>query len=255
MSDWNSCQYMKFSVERTQPSADLISRFSSESPNRILDIGCGPGNSTNTLAKAFPNAKIIGIDCSDDMLEKARRSYPHLCFVQGSIPDDLDRIDGNFDIIFSNACLQWIPEHRNLIPAIVNKLADGGTLAVQVPYIQKAPFYKLLHMLVNTVEWRKLSSVHNFHNLTAEEYYDLLSQIGSSYNIWETVYYHTVDSPEDVIEWYKGSGLRPYLDLLDDEERSAFIGDLLEIVSENFPKRENGAIILKMPRIFFTLKK
>lgn len=255
MSDWNSEQYMKFGAERTQPSADLISRLYECEPKRVLDLGCGPGNSTHNLAVRFPESEIIGVDFSEDMLVKARQSYPRLNFVRGCIPDDLPKLDGKFDLIFSNACIQWIPDHAALIPAMFDKLADGGILAVQIPYIQKALFYRLLNLLVNSGHWKKLSVIHNFHNLMPEEYYDLLGRLSKDFNIWETTYYHTVSSPDGVIEWYKGSGLRPYLDMLSDGERPQFLADLEEIISENFPARENGAIILKMPRIFFTARK
>lgn len=255
MSDWNSNQYMKFGAERTQPSVDLINRLGSLEPKRILDLGCGPGNSTKQLANRFKNAEILGIDYSEDMLEKARKTYPELNFKRCSVPEELDEAEGKFDLIFSNACIHWIPNHRELIPALFDKLCEGGTLAIQIPYIQKAPFYRLLNLLVDTGEWKKLSTVHNFHNLFPEEYYDILSSLSTEFNIWETTYYHTVPSHDGVIEWYKGSGLRPYLDMLDDREKPNFLADLNEIIAENFPRRENGSIILKMPRLFFTAKK
>lgn len=110
-------------------------------------------------------------------------------------------------------------------------------------------------MLVHTVEWKKLASIHNFHNLLPEDYYDILGRLSDNFNIWETTYYHTVHSHDGVIEWYKGSGLRPYLDMLSDEEQPEFLADLTEIISENFPRRANSSIILKMPRLFFTAKK
>ena len=255
MSDWNSNQYMKFGAERTQPSIDLVNRIADINPNRILDIGCGPGNSTDRLAKQFPNADILGVDFSEDMLKKARTTYPELRFEQSFIPDDLDKFDGEFDLIFSNACIHWIPNHESLLPAIFDKLSDGGTLAVQIPYIQKAPFYRLLNLLVHTVDWKDLSPIPNFYNLLPEDYYDILGRLSDNFNIWETTYYHTVQSHNGVIEWYKGSGLRPYLDSLSEEKRPEFLADLNEIISENFPRRANGSIILKMPRLFFTAKK
>lgn len=152
MSDWNSNQYMKFGAERTQPSIDLVNRIADTKPKHILDIGCGPGNSTHRLAEQFPNADILGVDYSEDMLKKAQATYPELKFEQSRMPDDLDKLNGKFDLIFSNACIHWIPDHESLLPAIFDKLNDGGTLAVQIPYIQKAPFYRLLNLLVHTVE-------------------------------------------------------------------------------------------------------
>lgn len=255
MSDWNSNQYMKFAAERTQPSIDLVNRISDTAPKRILDIGCGPGNSTRRLAERFPNADILGVDYSEDMLKKAKVTYPELNFRQSCMPEGLDELGGQFDLIFSNACIHWIPNHEALIPAIFDKLSDGGMLAVQIPYIQKAPFYRLLNLLVNTVEWKKLASIRNFYNLFPEDYYDILGRLSEDFNIWETTYYHTVSSHAGVIEWYKGSGLRPYLDMLSEDEQPRFLADLTEIISENFPRRADGSIILKMPRLFFTAKK
>lgn len=254
MSDWNSNQYMKFRAERTQPSTDLINRLSRHKPQKILDLGCGPGNSTRKLAEKFPTADILGIDSSEDMLKKARRDHPDLSFKCLRVPDEICNLK-DFDLIFSNACIHWIPNHKALIPALFDKLSQRGMLAVQIPYIQKAPFYRLLNELVGTCEWKNLSVIHNFYNLYPEEYYDILSELSSDFNIWETTYYHTVNSNNDVIEWYKGSGLRPYLDMLSEKEKPRFLADLSEIISENFPIRENGKIILKMPRLFFTATK
>lgn len=254
MSDWNSNQYMKFRAERTQPSTDLINRLSRHKPQKILDLGCGPGNSTRKLAEKFPTADILGIDSSEDMLKKARRDHPDLSFKCLRVPDEICNLK-DFDLIFSNACIHWIPNHKALIPDLFDKLSQRGMLAVQIPYIQKAPFYRLLNELVGTCEWKNLSVIHNFYNLYPEEYYDILSELSSDFNIWETTYYHTVNSNNDVIEWYKGSGLRPYLDMLSEKEKPRFLADLSEIISENFPIRENGKIILKMPRLFFTATK
>ena len=254
MSDWNSNQYMKFRAERTQPSTDLINRLSRHKPQKILDLGCGLGNSTRKLAEKFPTADILGIDSSEDMLKKARRDHPDLSFKCLRVPDEICNLK-DFDLIFSNACIHWIPNHKALIPALFDKLSQRGMLAVQIPYIQKAPFYRLLNELVGTCEWKNLSVIHNFYNLYPEEYYDILSELSSDFNIWETTYYHTVNSNNAVIEWYKGSGLRPYLDMLSEKEKPRFLADLSEIISENFPIRENGKIILKMPRLFFTATK
>lgn len=255
MSDWNPDQYMKFGSERTQPSADLISRLADIEPTRILDLGCGPGNSTNLLAERFKSAEIIGVDSSEEMLIKARAAYPKLNFKKCVAPDEMSNISGNFDLVFSNACIHWIPRQERLLSAVFDKLNDGGLLAVQIPLIQSAPFYKLLFDLVKSDRWKRLSHIHNFHNLLPEEYYDLLGSFSKDFNIWETTYYHTVSSSDGVIEWYKVSGLRPYLNCLSEGEQKELTADLRELIDENYPIRKNGCVILKMPRLFFTAVK
>lgn len=254
MADWNSNQYLKFEKERTQPSADLISRLSDINPSRVLDIGCGPGNSTNLLVKRFKNAEILGVDSSDNMLEKAKATYPDFSFKKCILPNDFDKIDGKFDLIFSNACIHWIKDQELLIKSAFDKLEVGGIFAVQIPFIQNAPFYKMLYKFIDE-KWQKLSSIRNFHNLLPEEYYDLLGSLSQDFSIWETTYYHTVSSSDGVIEWYKGSGLAPYLDKLNADEKQEFLAELKVLCKQNYPERKNGNIILKMPRMFFVAKK
>lgn len=252
MNEWNAEQYMKFARERTQPSVDLISRLDF-SPRSILDIGCGPGNSTAMLKDRFPNAKILGVDSSDNMLKKARESYPELEFKKCFVPDGLSAL-GKFDLIFSNACLHWIPDHEALLPKLIEKLNDGGRLAVQMPLVQYAPFYKTLSELVED-KWQKLSKIKNFHNLLPDETYDILSTASLDITMWETTYYHIVSSCEGVIDWYKGSGLRPYLDALNEDEQKKFLSDLLCAIKEKYHIAPDGSVILKMPRLFFVAVK
>lgn len=252
MNEWNAEQYMKFAKERTQPSVDLINRLDF-SPRSVLDIGCGPGNSTAMLKDRFPDAKILGVDSSDNMLKKARESHPDLEFEKCFVPDGLSALD-SFDLIFSNACLHWIPEHKVLLPKLIEKLNDGGELAVQMPLVQYAPFYKTLGDLVKN-KWQKLSKIKNFHNLLPDETYDILSKASRDITMWDTTYYHIVPSCEGVIDWYKGSGLRPYLDALNEDEQQKFLSDLLDAIKEKYHITPDGSVILKMPRLFFVAVK
>lgn len=155
MSDWSSAQYMIFGNQRTQPSIDLVSRIQGTAPARILDIGCGPGNSTRVLSERFPDAEILGVDSSEDMLANARESYPAQEFLLCNVPRDLNQISGAFDLIFSNACIHWIPEQEQLIRSVFAKLNPGGVFAVQIPFIQEAPFYRLLSVLTGGQKWGK----------------------------------------------------------------------------------------------------
>lgn len=253
MGDWNSVQYTKFERERTQPSIDLINRLHIE-PKTVLDIGCGPGNSTAQLFRCFPEANILGIDSSDNMLEKASASYPEMKFKKCFVPDGLEELD-RFDLIFSNACLHWIPDHEKLLPKLIEKLNDGGVLAAQMPLVRNAMFYHELNSLASDGKWKKLSTIHNFHNLSPEETYNILCKSASAVEMWDTSYYHIVPSHSSVIDWYKGSGLRPYLEALDEAEKNDFLSDLLERIKTNYPVQADGNIILKMPRLFFIAEK
>lgn len=252
MNEWDSKQYVKFEKERTRPSEDLISRIDI-CPRSALDIGCGPGNSTARLAESFHLSDILGIDSSENMLEKAHTAYPNLHFQKCIVPDGLDSL-GSFDLIFSNACLHWIPNHKKLLPALLRKLNDGGMLAVQMPLTRKADFYRLLNELISTKKWKKLQKIQNFHNLSPEKTYDILIKYASEAVIWETIYYHILPNCDSVLEWYKGSGLKPYLDALSVEEKTVFLKDLSDIIKENYLQQADNSVILKMPRMFFTAK-
>ncbi|HIV86207.1 MAG TPA: methyltransferase domain-containing protein [Candidatus Monoglobus merdigallinarum] len=254
MSDWSSKQYIKFKAQRTQPSLDLIHRISDTEPNSILDIGCGPGNSTSALAAAFPHAEITGIDASDDMLCRARSTYPNLQFEQAYVPDGLDKFKRKYDLIFSNACIHWIPNQEELIKKVFGKLSDGGVFAVQIPLVQEAPFYKILWELIKAPRWEKLSDIRNFHNLLPEEYYDLFSAMNCDFEMWQTSYYHIMESTEGIIEWYKGSGLRPYLDALPASDQDALVNALRAALNDYYTPQADSKIIMKMPRLFFILK-
>lgn len=258
MGDWDSAQYERFARERTQPARDLIARLSGLDPQDVLDIGSGPGNSTAALAKAFPHASILGVDSSPNMLARACAAHPELSFAPCTVPAGLPELDRQFDLVFSNACIHWIPDQEELIRAIFGVMRPGATLAVQIPLTQRAPFYQVLGELVSKPGWAaELGSVHNFHNLSPEGYYDLLAQVAASFDIWETTYYHRVASVAQVMEWYRGSGLRPYLEALPASERPEFEAELLSRLSESgeYPVRADGTVILKMPRLFVVATK
>lgn len=253
LSDWNSTQYMKFENERTRPSVDLINRIDIL-PKSVLDIGCGPGNSTAKLFDRFEKADILGIDASEDMLLKAKKDHPKLKFQKCVLPDGLDGME-TYDLIFFNACLHWVPGHETLFPKLMQKLNSGGVLAVQMPLVQNAEFYRILGMMTKSEKWQKLSCVKNFHNLDPNTTYDILSPYCEKIEMWETVYYHTVSSCENIIDWYKGSGLRPYLDLLSENEKKEFLSELLFTLKEKIPVQNDHRVLLKMPRLFFTATK
>lgn len=168
MSDWNSIQYLKFKNERTQPAKDLAMRISNN-PKTVVDIGCGPGNSTKVLRDFFPNADIIGIDNSPNMIKKAKAEYSNIDF---RLCDALS-LKGRYDLLFSNACLQWLPNHDMIIPFLIDKLNDGGILAVQVPMNNDEPLFHLIQEVAAEPRW-SLSDIQLQPNetLTPLEYYN-----------------------------------------------------------------------------------
>lgn len=250
---WDSEQYLKFAAERKQPCLDLIARLE-DKYSHVLDLGCGPGNSTVNLKDKFPNAEIIGFDSDDDMIIKARTDHPEILFVKGAAPQDLKRLTDKFDLVFSNACLQWIDDQSAVIDEVSNLLDNGGTFAAQVPIKDQSMFYSALEILLNG-KWKRLNSVRNWNNIGGESYYNLLIKHFSKVSIFRTDYYHIIDSKDMVIEWYKGSGLRPYLSVLSKEEQAEFIIDLTSKINDTYPTLADGKTFLIMPRLFFIARK
>lgn len=249
MSDWNSNLYLKFKQQRTQPAIDLVSRIHTLTPNKIVDLGCGPGNSTAVLHSAFPNAYILGIDNSQNMIDKAKEEHSELSFRLC----DAHGLDGGYDLIFSNACLQWIPDHKELLPELMGKLSDGGTLAVQIPCNGNEPLYRIASEVAADSKWGFQNIVLEPNGvLSSEEYFNILSDCSSSFDIWETVYYHALPSHQALIDWMKGTRLRPYLNALSEEQAVLFEKEILDRATEAYPVMKNGTVVLKFRRLFFT---
>lgn len=245
---WDSEQYLKFANERKQPCIDLLSRLNGTF-NTILDLGCGPGNSTKNLKEKFSYAEITGFDSDENMLEKAKKDYPQFNFVKGFAPEDLNRLDCKFDLVFSNACIHWIKNQEKLISEVYELLNENGIFAVQIPLTNESQFYKVLYKLIQE-KWTKLKSVNNFYNLNQEEYYNILIKKFKNLTIWQSNYYHIVER-KLILEWYKGSGLRPYLAMFDNDEQKIFLNDLQRMIDQEYNVLCDNKIFLIMPRLFF----
>ncbi|MDE6732192.1 MAG: methyltransferase domain-containing protein [Oscillospiraceae bacterium] len=255
MADWNSEQYLKFKAQRTQPAIDLAARLEG-SPREIIDLGCGPGNSTRVLKNRFPNARIIGADASENMLEKARLDNPDLEFLLLDLNGDLSASNGKFDVVFSNACFQWVENHRELLPRVFGLLKPNGALAAQIPMNFDEPIHKIITSISESEKWRgKFPEKRIFHTLTQPEYFDILSELTDNFELWQTTYFHRMPSLESIIEWYRSTGLRTYLAALSEADGEEFIADVSEELKLEYPKQQNGEIIFKFPRFFFIAKK
>ncbi len=261
MSGWNSEQYLKFRAERTQPSEDLAARIPVNSPQKIIDIGCGPGNSTRVLKNKYPDAYILGVDSSENMIEKAKKDNPDMEFELLNVPGELDKLaklSDKFDVVFSNAVLQWIPDHSALLPRLWELLNEGGTLAVQIPMNFDEPIYKIVDGTAKSAKWSgKIGLPRLFHTLTAEEYFDIISRLTDDFSFWHTTYFHRMPSAESIMEWYKSTGLRPYLEALEKNGGDAadLEREIYEQVKKEYPPRENGELIFRFPRFFFIANK
>ena len=222
---WSAAQYTKFEDERSRPARDLLAHVPNGTVANAIDIGCGPGNSTQLLQQRFPHAIITGIDSSPDMIEAARKRLPGVRF---DIADIVEWKNSGplFDVILSNAVLQWVPDHSSLFPALLARLAPGGSLAVQMPHTLDEPASRLMREIAADGPWAprlaKVASTRVIRH-SANWYYRLLRECGSTVDIWQTTYLHPLAGAGAVVEWFKGSGLRPFLEPLDTTERAEFL--------------------------------
>jgi trans-aconitate 2-methyltransferase len=252
LADWNAGQYLTFEDERTRPSIDLLSRVPLEEATNCVDIGCGPGNSTELIAQRYPTARVLGLDNSLDMLAKARARLPDLDFGETDIASW--QTEERFDLIFANAVLQWLPGHPDLLKRLVSFLNDGGCLAVQMPNNLNEHSHRLMGQVAQEGPWaEKLSSAAKARETIGsfEDYYAWLLQAGCSVDIWQTIYVHPLDGAEAIVEWFKSTGLKPYLDRLSTEERSEYLRRYQAAIAEAYPVQQDGKVLLRFPRLFF----
>lgn len=253
--DWNPNLYLKYGKERIQPSIDLVSRIDMDQPVKIIDIGCGPGNSTQILAQRWPKAIITGIDNSPAMIEKAKMDYPKQDWLV--LDAGTGEIEGKYDIVFSNAVIHWIPNHQALFRKFHTLLTDNGLIAVQVPIFWDMPLGIAIAKVAKQSQWASITkeateqyTAHDYHF-----YYDVLTEIFQSIDIWETHYMHVLDSHLSILEMIKSTGLRPYLNLLEnDTDKQAFEDMVLKHIKNDYPLQKNGKVILPFKRLFFIAK-
>ncbi|MGB6308764.1 MAG: trans-aconitate 2-methyltransferase [Steroidobacteraceae bacterium] len=251
---WSAKQYVAFEDERTRPVRDLLSALPDIEARSAVDLGCGPGNSTEVLAARFPRAVVRGIDSSPDMIEAARRRLPGMQFAIGGIEDWSD--PGPFDVILANAVLQWVPDHAALLPKLIAKLSPGGGLAIQMPDNLESPAHRLMREIAADGPWSgTLASAAAVRTSIADAgwYYELLRPLCGKVDVWRTTYHHALrDGAAGIVEWFKGSGLRPFLEPLDPPSRAAYLERYTGAVALAYPALADGSVLLPFPRLFMT---
>jgi trans-aconitate 2-methyltransferase len=252
---WNPATYLAFADERTRPAAELLARIPDEAPSRVVDLGCGPGNSTEVLAAAFPDATIIGLDNSSDMIAAARKRLPNIRFELADLTAWAD--PGPFDVILSNAVMQWVPGHETLFPKLLAKLSAGGNLAIQMPDNADEPALRLMREVAAAGPWAtKLANVLRPARQDALWYYELMKPLCGHVDLWRTIYFHVIPGgAAGVVEWFKGSALRPLLDALDETERKAFLARYQAAVAAAYRTTPDGTVLLPFPRLFIVARR
>lgn len=252
---WDPRQYLRHSTHRTRPFLDLLTRIG-ELPGggapRIADIGCGPGNVTALLADRWPGARITGFDSSREMLAAAQR-YAGPTPGGGALDFRLADAarwtpEEPYDLIVSNAALQWVPGHADRFPAWLDRITPGGTLAFQVPGNFAAPSHALLADLCDTPKWRPRLDGHGrryVHILSPADYLERLTVLGcETVDVWESTYVQLLDGEDPVLEWTKGTALRPVLTALDGDQRAVkeFVGQYRDLLRKAYPTGPHGTV-------------
>ncbi|MBP3888649.1 MAG: methyltransferase domain-containing protein [Cellulosilyticum sp.] len=253
MFKWNATLYNQFAKERIQPSIDLIHRLPEGSYNRILDVGCGSGMSTVALRSQFPQAKIAGVDLSEQMLEKAKELEIDVEWIQRDCSKTLEDL-GQFDLVFSNAFLQWLPHQETFLAQTKAILAKDGILAMQVPNWEQMPIKDCIDEVVEQFEEFKEPIALNAHNYSMNHYYDMLVKQYQAVEIWQTNYTHIMEDYHAIIDFIKGAGIRPYLQRLDEVRQETFIKEFEKRLPKIYPIQADGKVLFIFKRILFIAK-
>jgi trans-aconitate 2-methyltransferase len=255
MAAWSPGQYTKFEDERSRPAADLLARVPLAAPRRVVDIGCGPGNSTELLIARFPAAEVLGLDSSPEMLAAARKRLPRTALIEADVASWTPSPPA--DLLFSNAAFHWVAGHAAVLRRLMGTLPAGGALALQVPDNLAEPSHILMREVAASGPWREkfAEPVAREEILAAPGYYDLLRPLAGRIDIWRTEYNHPLADAAAIVEWVRGTGLRPYLDRLAPTESEAYVAEYRSRLAEAYPPLVDGRVMLRFPRLFVVATK
>jgi trans-aconitate 2-methyltransferase len=246
---WSPLTYLQFNDERTRAARDLLAQVPLESARKVVDVGCGPGNSTALLLARFPGAEILGIDSSPAMIAEARQSIPGATFLEADASEWLPTSDT--DLVFANAIYQWIPDHLLLFPRLIAAVKPGGVVAVQMPDNLAEPTHELMRQVADEGPWApRLAGVARAALPPVRAYFGALWPATSRLDIWHTIYNHVLDGPDAIVDWVRGTGLRPFIDPLPPDEREDFLSRYRERIAAAYPATAGGKVLLRFPRLF-----
>lgn len=253
---WDPTQYVRYADERGQPFVDLLARVGATAPRRVVDLGCGPGGLTTLLAQRWPAAVVEGLDSSAEMITQAAAlATDRLSFALG--PVETFTVPADADVVISNALLQWVPEHVELLRRWAGQLPAGGWLAFQVPGNFGAPSHVSMRSLASSPRWApSLAGVLRGEEtvLALADYARLLLDAGLDVQAWETTYLHLLPGADPVLEWLRGTGLRPVLAALSDSDADEFCAALAAQLRTAYPPTPHGTM-LPFRRLFVVGRK
>ena len=247
---WDPTQYLAFADHRQRPALELLARIPLESPRRVVDLGCGTGSATRAMRQRWPNAELVGIDGSPDMLERARADLPDASWIEADIGTWAP--DAPVDVLYSNAALHWLDGHAELFPRLAGYLAEGGCLAIQMPANFTAPSHQLMYDVALDGPWRPTLEPLIVDPPTAPmaTYYDILAPVTAEIDIWTVEYLQALTGDNPVAEFTKGTWLRRFLDALDEPLRSDFEDAYRARILEAYPRRDDGVTLFPFRRLF-----
>ena len=250
MASWDPSQYLKFAGPRLRPALDLLARIEAEAPRTVYDLGCGAGNVTRLLAGRWPDASVTGVDGSASMLAKARTGGGAVDWIEADLAKWTPGTPA--DVLYSNAAFHWLDDHATLCPRLHAHLGTGGVFAVQMPRNHGAPSHTLMVETARSGPWSaRLEPVLRPAPVAPPEaYYDILAPITTSLEVWETIYTHVLEGPDPVVEWTRGTALKPLLDALDGDGQADFLARYAARMAAAYPPRPDGRTLFPFRRLF-----
>jgi len=254
MTDWSPATYLKFEDERTRPAADLLARVPLAAARSVVDIGCGPGNSTELLAQRYPGADIVGLDNSPAMLEEAQRRLPALRFEPADAATWIPA--PHTELVFANATYQWVPDHFAQLPRVLAALQPGAVLAVQMPDNVNQTTHRLMREVAQEGAWAGTLTAASRQPLPPPRaYYEALQPHAARLDVWHTIYNHVLADASSIVEFVRSTGLRPFLDPLGEPERSQFLGRYTAKIADAYPPMADGKVLLGFSRLFIVAQR